>query len=632
MENEQKSLEERVNSIKKNNLASQTKNSYNRAERKLKQWLFSKHPEIFIDDEINLELFTPDHFHQYLVSLKTRDGRDPGVQVYNGARSALKNMYRKKEMPLPERFVIPNEIFFRGLKRKHAKEKQDGERKLHEGKSAMPFKLYERLCKEMLKSGNAFAHLYLILSWNLMCRTDNTSSIVMPHLNWENDCLVVFFGKMKNDQEGETLRDGRHVYANPMNPSVCPILALSIYLMTIPCGPRLFPGSRQASRFSKQMQRYLKKNPSLFTDTGILSPDEIGTHSCRKGSPTFCLSGCTGGPDIASVCNRCGWKLPGVLDRYIKYEKAGDMFTGRTASGLPLNSENFAMLPFHFDPQLHLDARIKELFPASEFFSELKCIYRFCLAAIVGHVQFLRDELPSNHALFSTKLFTSVGVIENLQEHLYGGTRSRTSPFIQPTGIPPHIEIMQVVSEILRQQKIQTKDIIEQMDQLLESKGVRAGNITHEHLKSLIQECVQQVRLEVQSSQVSSDEKQEQQPNDWGSLRIQVPESFRLPSVDCFIAWDLWHNGKPSERLPPFKIIPYQSVADPSTRKALSDWKRMMKVLENFFPPQGDEHEKIKKSLRNIEEKMGASKKRPRIEQLKVLTLSRLVKKIKVDQ
>jgi hypothetical protein len=305
-------------------------------------------------------------------------------------------------------------MFFRGLKRQQAKEKQEGIRKLQEGKSAMPFKLYERLCKAFMTNKNSFGHLYLSFSWNLMCRTDNTSSILMSHLNWTNDCLVVFYGKMKNDQEGENLREGRHVYSNPENPVVCPILALSIYLITTPHDNHLFPGHRQASRFSKQMQKVLRKHPDVLSGTGISSIDELGTHSCRKGAATFCLSGSTGGPDIASVCNRCGWKLPGVLDRYMKYEKAGDMFVGRTASGLPINNENFALLPYHFDDSQDAQSIASELFPKVPV-----SISIFCLASLVGNVMFIKSTLSRNHPLLSTKLFTVPGYIEKLESHLY---------------------------------------------------------------------------------------------------------------------------------------------------------------------------------------------------------------------
>ena len=72
-------------------------------------------------------------------------------------------------------------------------------------------------------------HVYMILSWNLMCRANNTSSICLNHLEWRNDSLGIYFAHMKNDQGGDRPRDARHVYANPIMPEVCSILSLSVY-------------------------------------------------------------------------------------------------------------------------------------------------------------------------------------------------------------------------------------------------------------------------------------------------------------------------------------------------------------------------------------------------------------------
>ncbi|OWZ03583.1 hypothetical protein PHMEG_00024660 [Phytophthora megakarya] len=50
---------------------------------------------------------------------------------------------------------------------------------------------------------------------------------------------------MKNDQSGDRPRDPRHVYANPLQPTICPILALAIYWTTFTFDAdanRLFPG------------------------------------------------------------------------------------------------------------------------------------------------------------------------------------------------------------------------------------------------------------------------------------------------------------------------------------------------------------------------------------------------------
>jgi hypothetical protein len=68
----------------------------------------------------------------------------------------------------------------------------------------------------------------------------------------------------------------------------------------------------------------------------------------RKGSATYCASGSTACPSSTSIHLRAGWALGGVQDTYLRYEAAGDMYVGRTVSGLPFNSVHFATLPPFF--------------------------------------------------------------------------------------------------------------------------------------------------------------------------------------------------------------------------------------------------------------------------------------------
>ena len=56
-----------------------------------------------------------------------------------------------------------------------------------------------------------------IATWNLMCRATNTCTIHLHHMDWQNDCLCIYFAHMKNDQGGDSKRDPRHVYLNPLD-------------------------------------------------------------------------------------------------------------------------------------------------------------------------------------------------------------------------------------------------------------------------------------------------------------------------------------------------------------------------------------------------------------------------------
>jgi hypothetical protein len=58
---------------------------------------------------------------------------------------------------------------------------------------------------------------------------------------------------------------------------------------------------------------------------------EHSTSSCKTivAFATFCATGITSSPPIASVCICANWNMPGVMNRYIRFENAGDMYVGR---------------------------------------------------------------------------------------------------------------------------------------------------------------------------------------------------------------------------------------------------------------------------------------------------------------
>ena len=75
----------------------------------------------------------------------------------------------------------------------------------------------------------------------------------------------------------------------------------------------------------------------------------FGTHSIRKGAATHVATGSTACLPISSICLRANWAMPGVLNRYIKYEAAGDQFVGKCVSDRKRTSTKFAASPAYFD-------------------------------------------------------------------------------------------------------------------------------------------------------------------------------------------------------------------------------------------------------------------------------------------
>ncbi|KAI9908212.1 hypothetical protein PsorP6_003466 [Peronosclerospora sorghi] len=140
-----------------------------------------------------------------------------------------------------------------------------------------------------------FARTFLILCWNLMSRAGNAFSVCFEHMEFSEDALKIYFAHMKNYQMGERPRDARHVYANPMVPDVCPILALGVYWLCFPFGrkqKKLFPGNSQYDRFRKILQRCLEL-PEVVRelDRSAVMAKNLGPHSVRKGAATYASSG-----------------------------------------------------------------------------------------------------------------------------------------------------------------------------------------------------------------------------------------------------------------------------------------------------------------------------------------------------
>ena len=128
-----------------------------------------------------------------------------------------------------------------------------------------------------------------------------------PHWveKWQPYCQ--FFTHSKGDQEGVNQLQPWHIYANPGQPSICPILALAMYLFSNPSilrgDQKLFPGGNQYSRFTKSFQRALNHLKDDIKSLGV-DVDLLGSHSKMKSAATLTACGCTVSPPMASICLR----------------------------------------------------------------------------------------------------------------------------------------------------------------------------------------------------------------------------------------------------------------------------------------------------------------------------------------
>jgi len=128
----------------------------------------------------------------------------------------------------------------------------------------MSVDLYKSLCGWLLKYGTTnglFAHCFLMLSWNLACQSQNTLLIKLRDIIWLMcfDAFQVFFEHSKTDQLGKESKYPCHLYANLLEPSICPIMSLTLYFSSgfncpVTLNNYLFPGRDQEEQFSKNLK------------------------------------------------------------------------------------------------------------------------------------------------------------------------------------------------------------------------------------------------------------------------------------------------------------------------------------------------------------------------------------------
>ena len=311
--------------------------------RALKTWIRESHPVVFDYENDCIKLPIPPNITMEFMAKvstiedkRTKEKRQASVSVIGSYRSSIAMLYEERNIRFDDKTMIAFNKFAGGYKRLVADKKLNGEMKIQEGKSPITFQAYNFVAKEAMRtqgdhSLGCFAHLFLILCWTLMARSVSVGTIMLDHLSWEGDALLVSTPKHKSDQERNNCYP-KHVYANPENPFICPMLSMAIHFFS--GGWRrdgakqlLFQGTASEGRFSKWLRELVKKYKDNLEVIGIVS-FEIVTHSFRKGVATF-ASSCPGGPSTVCIFLRARWSLGPVTSRYIFAGHGGDQVRAR---------------------------------------------------------------------------------------------------------------------------------------------------------------------------------------------------------------------------------------------------------------------------------------------------------------
>jgi len=344
-----KKLFEKYESKKKERIAEGTKKNYRRIQKmfceKFMKQLFPELPLAhslgsFLDNPAcaehlcNKELMENENivllFLQALPQFCTKAEEDLGESTFGNARAAVRDLFYQAGHLWKKDSNFEREIsdWCRANSRTIAEYRLKGKTKANIGKRHMFFDLYQALAKQYFRDGLMFEWAYHVLTWNLMTRGCSTSALRWSHIQTGNDSCVFIIPKSKADQEGVKL-DPKHVFANTVNPYICPMYALGMYTLCLrqqnPVD--IFPGGQQLSRFAKSLHRNKHSHRDILKllKSHGYDPSDIGVHSIRKGAGSYAMNGQLGQtPSISAICLRTGWTQGAIKDKYLKYAEAQD--------------------------------------------------------------------------------------------------------------------------------------------------------------------------------------------------------------------------------------------------------------------------------------------------------------------
>jgi hypothetical protein len=221
---------------------------------------------------ININILSADDLMNYIRQIRgVRNGRMLSKSSFANHRAALNHLYRCHNRRGFSHSVGENlRTLFKGLYRNLAKRKRggvvrrgrgtnvvaadDGSATVgtvftaatgaaaavddqNEAKDPLSVEVLKLLLKGFLDwntTDGVFAYCYLLLTWHLMCRSENTALLSLSNISWSTsfDSFQICFSHSKTDQTGEDSKHPRHLYANPHNPLLCPVTALGIYFST----------------------------------------------------------------------------------------------------------------------------------------------------------------------------------------------------------------------------------------------------------------------------------------------------------------------------------------------------------------------------------------------------------------
>ena len=567
------------------------------------------------------EKVTPEVILAPIANIRREHSKTSDSKI-NAYRAAIHLLFKDFEKTNVWQAIAPTvSTIINGWKKRIARKRKEDGVEVERGMSALPFKLYVIICKQLAqhKLTGPFAWCYATLLWNLMCRSDNISYINLGHIKCKDDHLLVYFAHSKTDQEGRLAKYPRAVYANPLDPWICPITALGVYLICISTcvgGPStglpLFQGSQEdcARRFRACLSSEVKQLHSRLEELG-LTEENIGTHSFRKGAATYASAGGTACPSSSSISLRAGWSQPGVEDTYRRFDAAGDEHVGRVVTGLRMHHEELALLPPTFVPTTTEEQEfIMECARESMDVTKVNPgVAWTCLASVMYHLDTLKITLPSCHKLWSDRVLSDASRCARLRSLLFCGYEDDAiaqQHNLCTTGVPPHCSLLhsleQVKGEVVKlipgvEEQIGRLPLILQkaLDEAVEAGRIEGAPITTANLERTIMRVIdgtgihdiRRLLIEGQSALPAEETHQAQLHtlSDFGLCPMApLPSNFMVPNMTMRKAWQHWTSGDERTCRRPWRSILPAEVTDRQARDRLKRYRKIMLAVQDALP------------------------------------------------
>jgi hypothetical protein len=257
-----------------------TKKNYRSRINVLKEYFQEFSPDALDDDgEVRVPLADSDlcNFFAHLFipahergKLQSPEDILPGEEdplcatTVKGYRSAIVDLYTQANLVIDP--VVNGRInkMITGYEKDLNDLKKRSLMKPEEGRQPLPFSGYQLMLWKFLNwfptastvAGRYISGMFMwsftTLLWNLMSRSDSVDTLMFEHISWQDDSLIIEEQGHKGDGTGEN-KYGKHLYANPLQPELCPVLSLAVYIFCSAyrsdCGThQLFEGDNNKDR------------------------------------------------------------------------------------------------------------------------------------------------------------------------------------------------------------------------------------------------------------------------------------------------------------------------------------------------------------------------------------------------